>query len=89
MTDEQQLIQRMLAGDEQAFEAFFNSYFARVYRFALPSRFTGTPAVHTSLASGSARTTVAVDGTDVKVEVTRRGAGSARILMVSASYYTR
>ncbi len=25
----------MLAGDEQAFEAFFNAYFARVYRFAL------------------------------------------------------
>jgi len=36
MTDEQQLIQRMLARDEQAFEAFFNAYFARVYRFALP-----------------------------------------------------
>ena len=31
-----QLIQRMLAGDERAFEAFFNSYFPRVYRFALP-----------------------------------------------------
>lgn len=26
----------MLGGDEQAFEAFFNAYFARVYRFALP-----------------------------------------------------
>jgi len=26
----------MLAGDEQAFESFFNAYFARVYRFALP-----------------------------------------------------
>lgn len=26
----------MLAGDERAFEAFFNAYFARVYRFALP-----------------------------------------------------
>lgn len=26
----------MLAGDEQAFEAFFDAYFARVYRFALP-----------------------------------------------------
>ncbi len=26
----------MLAGDEQAFDAFFNAYFARVYRFALP-----------------------------------------------------
>jgi len=36
MTDEKQLIQRMLGGDEQAFEAFFNAYFARVYRFALP-----------------------------------------------------
>lgn len=33
---DQQLIQRMLAGDERAFEAFFNAYFARVYRFALP-----------------------------------------------------
>jgi RNA polymerase sigma-70 factor (ECF subfamily) len=36
MTDEKQLIQRMLGGDEQAFEAFFNAYFPRVYRFALP-----------------------------------------------------
>jgi RNA polymerase sigma-70 factor (ECF subfamily) len=36
MTEEQQLIRRMLEGDEQAFEAFFNAYFARVYRFALP-----------------------------------------------------
>ena len=36
MTEEQQLIRRMLGGDEQAFEAFFNAYFARVYRFALP-----------------------------------------------------
>ncbi len=26
----------MLAGDERAFDAFFNAYFARVYRFALP-----------------------------------------------------
>ncbi|MGH8250092.1 MAG: RNA polymerase sigma factor [Steroidobacteraceae bacterium] len=26
----------MLAGDERAFEAFFNAYFPRVYRFALP-----------------------------------------------------
>lgn len=26
----------MLAGDQQAYEAFFDSYFARVYRFALP-----------------------------------------------------
>ena len=37
MTEEQQLIRRMLGGDEQAFEAFFSTrYFARVYRFALP-----------------------------------------------------
>ena len=36
MTGDQQLIQAMLAGDERAFEAFFNAYFARVYRFALP-----------------------------------------------------
>ena len=31
-----QLIRRMLAGDERAFEAFFNAYFPRLYRFALP-----------------------------------------------------
>ena len=30
------LIRRMLAGDERAFEAFFNAYFPRLYRFALP-----------------------------------------------------
>lgn len=36
MADDKQLIRRLLAGDEQAFEAFFNAYFARVYRFALP-----------------------------------------------------
>jgi RNA polymerase sigma-70 factor (ECF subfamily) len=36
MSEEKQLIQRMLGGDEQAFEAFFNAYFPRVYRFALP-----------------------------------------------------
>lgn len=36
LADDQQLIRRMLAGDERAFEAFFNAYFARVYRFALP-----------------------------------------------------
>ena len=36
LADNQQLIQRMLAGDERAFDAFFNAYFARVYRFALP-----------------------------------------------------
>ena len=36
MSEEKPLIQRMLGGDEQAFEAFFNAYFPRVYRFALP-----------------------------------------------------
>lgn len=36
MADEKQLIQRMLAGDERAFDAFFEAHFARVYRFALP-----------------------------------------------------
>ena len=36
MKEEQPLIRRMLGGDEQAFEAFFNAYFARIYRFALP-----------------------------------------------------
>lgn len=30
------LIRRMLAGDEQAFRMFFDSYFPRIYRFALP-----------------------------------------------------
>jgi RNA polymerase sigma-70 factor (ECF subfamily) len=33
---ERDLIRRMLAGDERAFTAFFESYFPRVYRFALP-----------------------------------------------------
>ena len=33
---ESRLIRRMLAGDERAFDAFFNAYFPRVYRFALP-----------------------------------------------------
>lgn len=33
---DRQLIRRMLAGDERAYEAFFNAYFPRVYRFALP-----------------------------------------------------
>jgi RNA polymerase sigma-70 factor (ECF subfamily) len=36
MIDEKQLTRRMLDGDEQAFEAFFDAYFSRVYRFALP-----------------------------------------------------
>jgi RNA polymerase sigma-70 factor, ECF subfamily len=36
VTEEQQLIQRMLAGEERAFNAFFESFFSRLYRFALP-----------------------------------------------------
>lgn len=36
LASERTLIRRMLAGDERAFEAFFHSYFPRVYRFALP-----------------------------------------------------
>ncbi len=36
LQDEQQLLRRMLAGDERAFSEFFNEYFARLYRFALP-----------------------------------------------------
>lgn len=36
LADETQLIQSMLAGDERAFNASFEAYFARVYRFALP-----------------------------------------------------
>jgi RNA polymerase sigma-70 factor (ECF subfamily) len=34
--DDKDLVRRMLAGEERAFEAFFNGYFPRVYRFALP-----------------------------------------------------
>jgi RNA polymerase sigma-70 factor, ECF subfamily len=33
---EQVLVRRMLAGEERAFTAFFEGYFARLYRFALP-----------------------------------------------------
>lgn len=34
--EEQGLVRRMLAGEERAFTAFFEGYFARLYRFALP-----------------------------------------------------
>lgn len=34
--DERKLVERMLAGEEQAFEEFFEGHFARLYRFALP-----------------------------------------------------
>ena len=36
LKDEQRLVRRMLDGDERAFSEFFNEYFARLYRFALP-----------------------------------------------------
>ncbi len=36
MTESTELVQRMLAGNEQAFTVFFDDYFPRVYRFALP-----------------------------------------------------
>ncbi len=36
MTESTELVARMLAGDERAFTAFFDDYFPRVYRFALP-----------------------------------------------------
>lgn len=36
VADERQLIRNMLAGDERAFDAFFDAHFARLYRFALP-----------------------------------------------------
>jgi RNA polymerase sigma-70 factor (ECF subfamily) len=35
-TSEADLIQRMLAGEQRAFDAFFEHQFARLYRFALP-----------------------------------------------------
>jgi RNA polymerase sigma-70 factor, ECF subfamily len=34
--NDQELVRKMLAGDERAFHAFFDDYFPRVYRFALP-----------------------------------------------------
>jgi len=36
VTDDSQLVQQMLAGEERAFTTFFETYFPRVYRFALP-----------------------------------------------------
>ncbi len=34
--DERRLVRRLLEGDERAFREFFDEYFARLYRFALP-----------------------------------------------------
>lgn len=36
LRNEQHLVRRMLDGDERAFNEFFDEYFARLYRFALP-----------------------------------------------------
>ena len=36
MTEDRELVAAMLAGDERAFTTFFDTYFPRVYRFALP-----------------------------------------------------
>src|SRR5689334_3544093 len=36
LADESELIRRMLAGEQRAFDAFFAGHFARLYRFALP-----------------------------------------------------
>jgi RNA polymerase sigma-70 factor (ECF subfamily) len=36
VSSETELIRRMLAGEERAFNTFFENYFPRVYRFALP-----------------------------------------------------
>jgi RNA polymerase sigma-70 factor, ECF subfamily len=36
LADDKQLIRRLLAGDQRAFDSFFDAYFSRVYRFALP-----------------------------------------------------
>lgn len=36
MHDERRLVRRLLEGDERAFREFFDEYFARLYRFALP-----------------------------------------------------
>lgn len=36
MESDAELVRRMLEGDERAFNAFFDAYFPRVYRFALP-----------------------------------------------------
>lgn len=36
MTDDRDLVAAMLAGHERAFTVFFDTYFPRVYRFALP-----------------------------------------------------
>jgi hypothetical protein len=39
---ERELVSGMLGGEERAFSAFFDDYFPRIYRFALP-RLGGNP----------------------------------------------
>jgi RNA polymerase sigma-70 factor (ECF subfamily) len=39
-TEDRQLVEKLLDGDEKAFQAFFDEYFGRLYRFAL-SRTSG------------------------------------------------
>jgi RNA polymerase sigma-70 factor (ECF subfamily) len=36
VTDDRELVQQMLAGEERAFSEFFTAYFPRIFRFALP-----------------------------------------------------
>jgi RNA polymerase sigma-70 factor (ECF subfamily) len=36
VADEAELVRRMLAGEERAFDAFFEGHFPRLYRFVLP-----------------------------------------------------
>jgi RNA polymerase sigma-70 factor, ECF subfamily len=36
VTDDRELVQQMLAGEERAFSEFFTTYFPRIFRFALP-----------------------------------------------------
>jgi RNA polymerase sigma-70 factor, ECF subfamily len=36
LDNDAELVRKMLAGDERAFHAFFDAYFPRLYRFALP-----------------------------------------------------
>jgi RNA polymerase sigma-70 factor (ECF subfamily) len=36
VTEDRELVKAMLEGDERAFTGFFDTYFPRVYRFALP-----------------------------------------------------
>jgi RNA polymerase sigma-70 factor, ECF subfamily len=36
LSDERELVRSMLAGEERAFNTFFEAFFPRVYRFALP-----------------------------------------------------